>query len=242
MAFEIPHSQSVSFAVTGTRTAQRLQRTSSVTLDAIRASALADGTTVGRFVEQRVSIDTAAASQALRQSVYAGTTIRDALRELAGLARVAANEGLVSGSVNLLASDGTRVSRNNIQAQLDRAVALIDSLVGASALGNANFIDGQGPTIRIQTSRYGGAVSVAPQGLDITSLGLGNLDVLSASGARLTESRIEYAVSLAGDRLERLSQLRSALGQGGGFDQALIAATSNISGALPVGAFVNLSA
>lgn len=242
MALDLPSSQSLAFAVNGTRTAQRLLRTSSVSLDAARARDLADGTVVGRFVERTVTVDTAAAARALRQSSYAGATIRDALRELAGLARVAANEGLVSESVNLLSSDGTRVSRNNIQAQLDRAVALIDSLVDASATGNANFIDGGGPAIRIQTSRYGGAISIAPQGLDSDSLGLVNLDVSSAADARLTEVRIENAIDIAGNRLDRLAQLRSALGQGSSFDQSLIAATTNISGALPVGAFVNLSA
>ncbi|MBO6519048.1 MAG: hypothetical protein JJ900_13525 [Rhodospirillales bacterium] len=242
MALGIPSSQSVSFSISGSQTAQQLLSTSPVSLDPARARGLADGTTAGRFVERRVTIDTAAASQALRQSVFAGSTIRDALRELAGLAEIAANEGLVSESVNLLSADGTRVSRNNIQAQLDRAVALIDSLVSASATGSANFIDGSGPTIRIQTSSYGGAVSVTPQGFDAASLGLQNLDVSSAADARLTVARIENAINVTGSRLDRLSQLQSALGQTNSFDQSLIAATTNISGALPVGAFVNLSA
>ena len=240
MALDFPSSQSVSIAVDGTRTARRLLRSASVSLDAVSARELAGGTTVGRFVERTVTVDTAAADRALRQSSYAGSNIREALRELAGLARLAANEGLVSESVNLLSSDGTRVSRNNIQ--LDRAVALIDSLVDASATGNANFIDGGGPAIRIQTSRYGGAISVAPQGLDSASLGLRNLDVSSSADARLTEARIENAINIAGNHLDRLAQLRAALGQGNSFDQSLIAATTNISGALPVGAFVNLSA
>ncbi|MBO6947972.1 MAG: hypothetical protein JJ855_08320 [Rhodospirillales bacterium] len=242
MALDFPSSQSVSIAVDGTRTARRLLRSASVSLDAVSARELAGGTTVGRFVERTVTVDTTAADRALRQSSYAGSNIREALRELAGLARLAANEGLVSESVNLLSSDGTRVSRNNIQAQLDRAVALIDSLVDASATGNANFIDGGGPAIRIQTSRYGGAISVAPQGLDSASLGLRNLDVSSSADARLTEARIENAINIAGNHLDRLAQLRAALGQGNSFDQSLIAATTNISGALPVGAFVNLSA
>lgn len=242
MALDFPSSQSVSIAVDGTRTARRLLRAASASLDAVSARELADGTTVGRFVERTVTVDTAAADRTLRQSSYAGSNIREALRELAGLARLAANEGLVSESVNLLSSDGTRVSRNNIQAQLDRAVGLIDSLVEASATGNANFIDGGGPAIRIQTSRYGGTISVAPQGLDSLSLGLRNLDVSTAADARLTEARIENAINIAGNRLDRLAQLRAALGQGSSFDQSLIAATTNISGALPVGAFVNLSA
>ncbi|MGJ3260058.1 MAG: hypothetical protein ACFE0S_10695 [Rhodospirillales bacterium] len=242
MALDIPSSQSVSFAVDGTRAAQRLLRSSSLSLDPARARGLADGIAAGRFVERTVTVDTATARQALRQSIFSGSTIRDALRELAGLARIAANEGLVSESVKLLSGDGTRVSRNNIQAQLDRAVTLIDNLVVASASGSANFIDGGGPAIRIQTSRYGGSIAISPQGLDSASLGLANLDVSTAADARLSEARIESAIQIAGNRLDRLAQLRSALGQSSSFDQSLIAATTNISGTLPAGAFVNLSA
>lgn len=242
MALDIPSSQSVSFAVSGTRAVQRLSRTSSVSLDPARARGLGDGIVAGRFVERTVTVDTATATQALRQSIFSGSTIRDALRELAGLARIAASDGLVSESVNLLSGDGTRVSRNNIQAQLDRAIILIDKLVVASASGSANFIDGGGPAIRIQTSRYGGAIAISPQGLDSASLGLANLDVSTAANARLSEARIESAVQIAGNRLDRLAQLRAALGQSSSFDQSLIAATTNISGTLPAGAFVNLSA
>ncbi len=176
------------------------------------------------------------------QSVYAAQTIRDALSELAGLASLAAQGGLTSNSTQLLSADGTRVSRGNIQAQLDRAVALINSLVDASAVGNANFIDGGGPAIRIQTSRYGGSVDILPQGLDTFSLGLANLDVSTQADAKLSRARLESASDTAGSRINRLVQLQSALGQTSAFDQSLIAATTNISGALPVGAFVNLSA
>ena len=73
-------------------------------------------------------------------------------------------------------------------------------------------------------------------------MGLANLDVSTAANARLSEARIESAVQIAGNRLDRLAQLRAALGQSSSFDQSLIAATTNISGTLPAGAFVNLSA
>jgi len=242
LALDIPSSQSITFAITGTRAARRLTSASSVSLDDARARALADGTAAGRFVERTVSIGTDAASRALRQSVYAGSTIRAALRELAELASLASQGGLVSYNTQLLSADGTRVSRGNIQTQIDRAIGLIDNLVTASATGSANFIDGRGPAIRVQTSRYGGTVSILPQGFDSFSLGLSDLSVTTGADARLSVSRLESAISTAGTRLDRLAQLQSALGQTNGFDQSLIAATADISGTLPIGAFVNLSA
>jgi len=242
LALDIPSSQSISFAITGTRAARRLSSVSSAALDDARARALADGTTAGRFVERTVTISTENATQALRQSAFAGSTIRAALRELAGLASLAAQDGVVSENTALLSADGTRVSRGNIQTQINRAIGLIDNLVSATASGSANFIDGSGPAIRVQTSRYGGEVTILPQGLDSVSLGIANLDVTTSADARLSVSRLENAVVTAGARLDRLAQLQSALGQGSSFDRSLIAATADISGALPVGAFVNLSA
>lgn len=242
MALDIPSGFSVSFAVSGAEAASRLRRSSPAALNGPNALALGEGTAADRFVERRVSINTETARQGLRQSVYAAQTIREALSELAGLAALAAQGGLTSNSTQLLSADGTRVSRGNIQAQLDRAVALINSLVDASAVGNANFIDGGGPAIRIQTSRFGGSVDILPQGLDTFSLGLANLDVSTQADAELSRARLESAFDTAGSRINRLVQLQSALGQTSAFDQSLIAATTNISGALPVGAFINLSA
>lgn len=60
--------------------------------------------------------------------------------------------------------------------------------------------------------------------------------------ARLSQAHLKTAITTAGIRLNRLTQLQAALGQTNAFDQSFIAATADISGALPVGAFVNLSA
>jgi len=242
VALDIPSGLAVSFAVTGTTAASRLLSTPSVSLDAARARGLGDGTVAGRFVERTVSISTDAARQALNQSLYAGTAIRSALRELSGLARLAENGGLVSNSTSLLSADGTRVSRGNIQTQINRALGLIDDLVSASASGSANFINGSGPSIRVQTSSFGGAINILPQGLDSRSLGLSGLDVSTSADAREARARLDVAIQAAGNRLDRLSQLQTALGQGSPFNQAVVSATADISGALPVGAFVNLSA
>ena len=242
MALDIPSSQLIAFALDGTSAARQLSRAATTSLDAAQGRGLGDGIAAGRFIERSVTVSAAGAGQTLHQSIYAANAIRGALVELAGLARLAAQDGLVSDSTKLLSADGTRVSRGNIQTQINRALSLINNLVNVSGDGNANFIDGSGPAIRVQTSRFGGAINILPQGLDSTSLGLANLDISTSADARLSAARLEIAISTAGIRLERLTQLQSALGQGGGFNQALVAATADISGALPIGAFVNLSA
>jgi len=242
VAFEIPSGLALSAAVNFNKTASKLGRANTTTLDPARGTALPDGFVAGRYATQSVTLDTATASSALRQSVYAGASIRDALRDLAGLAELAVQGGLVSSSTSLLSSDGTRVSRGNIQTQIDRAVGLINALVNASANGSANFINGSGPVIRVQTTKYGGTISITPQGLDSTALGIDNLDVSTAANAQLSQGRLINAVSLAGSRLDQLSQFQAALDQTSSFDQSLIYASASTSGTLPIGAFVNLSA
>lgn len=84
------------------------------------------------------------------------------------------------------------------------------------------------------------SVTINPQGLDPFSLGISRLDVSTSETARLSEARLRGAAQTVGSRLERLSQLQAALGQTNGFDQSLISASANISGAVPIGALVNL--
>ena len=132
MALDIPSSQLIGFALDGTTAARRLSRAATTTLDAARGRGLGDGIAAGRFVERSVTISAAGADQALRQSIYAANAIRGALGELAELARLAAQDGLVSENVKLLSADGTRISRGNIQTQINRALGLINNLVNVS--------------------------------------------------------------------------------------------------------------
>lgn len=240
VAFEIPTGSALSVSVDGSRALTSVGIRSSSPIEGGRRVGLAGGLTAGRFIERSVEISTENARTALSQSIFAGTSIREALVELAGIASVAAQRGLVSSEGFLI--NGTRVSAGNLQSQVDRAIGLIDKLVSASGIGSANFIDGQGLPISVQTSKFGGALTINPQGLDSRSLGISNLGLLTQAEAQLSEARLIDAVTTAGIRLERLTQLQSSLDQSTPFAQSFVTASASISGAVPVGALVNLSA
>ncbi len=241
MAIEFSSATALTQAVRNSQALQSVRASQPSVIDGVNSTALGDGIAAGRFVERVAIINVAQAQEGLRGSLTSGNAIRDALFELIGVARVAINEGLVSESTNFLV-DGTRVSRGNIQAQFDRAVGLIDTLVAANQVGAANFIDGSGPAIRIQTSSYGGSITILPQGFDSASLGLQNLDVSSPANARLTEQRLIGAAQTAESQVIRLEQLQTALGNGTALGQSFTRFVTDISGAVPVGAFVDLSA
>lgn len=240
MAFEIPAGSALTVAVNSSRTASQITRTGATSLDAASGSSLSSGLIADRFVERSVRITLPDANRTLRQSVFAGTSIREALLELADLAAVAAQDGLVSSEA-ALTINGTRVSRGNIQTQIDRALVLINNLTQAATVRGGSFINGNSLPFQLQTTKFGGSLTINPQGLDPFSLGITGLDVSSSETARLSEIRLRNAAQTTGSRLDRLSQLQIALDQTNGFDQSLIRASANISGAVPVGALVNLS-
>lgn len=240
MVFEIPSGSALTVAVNSSRTASQITRTGATSLDAASGSSLSTGLIADRFVERSVRITLPDANRTLRQSVFAGTSIREALLELADLAAVAAQDGLVSSEA-ALTINGTRVSRGNIQTQIDRALVLINNLTQAATVRGGSFINGNSLPFQLQTTKFGGSLTINPQGLDPFSLGITGLDVSSSETARLSEIRLRNAAQTTGSRLDRLSQLQIALDQTNGFDQSLIRASANISGAVPVGALVNLS-
>ncbi len=192
----------------------------------------------------RLGID--AAATAVGRALDAGYAILNALQSLRANAELATRDGLVSpdtdlrdynsvafaGSASATAGEGTRISRVNIQAGIARALSAIDDLAKAASQGAANLISSTSPRITVQTTRYGGAITVQPQPLDAAGLGLGNLDTLSRADAEETARRIGNAITVASERLETLESLQRNLGfSSGGF-----------ASSLPRGSLVNLVA
>ena len=93
MALEIPSGSALTVALDSRRAVNRLAQSGGVSFDAAQGSALSKGIVAGRFVERSVVINLPDANRTLRQSVFAGSSIREALLELADLARVAGQDG-----------------------------------------------------------------------------------------------------------------------------------------------------
>ena len=204
---------------------------------------LPDGLGTDAFSQTRISLSTADAKNHLTFAVAAGNAILDALNSLQSLAELADHRSLVSPSTALLTGSGTRVSQLNIDAQAKIIIDRIDALVATTQVRSANLISSSFGNARIQTSRYGGSISVLPQPLDSTGLGIANLDFLTDSGIDTAKSAIENARAVAGTRVGRLKSLHSALSGNDLFADGITAIIANSnSSVLPRGSVVNVTA
>lgn len=192
------------------------------------------------FAEVRVLLGIADARSALSLAVLSGNGILGALNSLASSAELAGNEPLVSSLTNLTIN-GTRISRLNLNALVNRSIGLIDDLVARSKFRQANFISSGSPNIEIRTSRFGGAIKVTPQPLDSLGLNLRGISLLTNNGADDGHARIRSAINTAGRRLDNLESLQRTLSGGNLSAASLSKLISGLSGdGLPRGALVNV--
>jgi hypothetical protein len=141
-----------------------------------------------------VSLDATDARAALSAAIADARTILDTLGLLHAAVAEARTSSLVGQNVQLTV-DGTRISRLNIQAEARRALADINALVAASTRNGANFIASDARPIEVQTTRFGGAITLSPQPLDSFGLGLGAPELSGLVGGfkAVTDTEIEQA-------------------------------------------------
>jgi len=201
---------------------------------------LPDGLEAGPLFPAKQALDTATAKFALSKSIAAGNAILSTLRALKALFKISADGGLVSASTNLMFNE-TRVSRLNIHSQAQLAIAQIDKVTEAAQFDYVRLISSKGYNVSLQTTAYGGSITVVPQPLDSAGLGIGELDLISDIGVEKALSAINDAILLAETRLGRLKDLYGALSGESPFTSAI---GDLISGAkssnLPRGSLVNL--
>ncbi len=192
------------------------------------------------FAEVRVLLSIADARSAISLAVLSGNGILGALTSLESSSKLATNEPLVSTLTNLTI-DGTRISRLNLNAVINRSIGLIDDLVARSEFRHANFISSGSPNIQIRTSRFGGTLKITPQPLDSLGLNLRGISLLSNNGADDGHARILSAINTAGRRINNLETLQRTL-SGGNFSAASLSRlVSSLSGdGLTRGALINV--
>ncbi len=179
------------------------------------------------------------ARAAVDRALIAGAGVLDALRTLAGAFRLATASGLVDANTNLT-DGGTRVSGVTITAQGGRLLAAVDDLVASAAISGANLIGSGGRRVTIQTTEFGGRVTVTPQPLDSVGLGLDGLSAISREDAVTSLNRIEAAITLAETRIDNLGALRDGLAPGGRVSNDIARLlSSGGQGFLPRGSLVN---
>jgi hypothetical protein len=180
------------------------------------------------------------ASTVVATSLVAGAGILSTLRALENGLSIATQSGIVSPNTNLLDGAGTRISRVNITGQAKRIVDAIDSLVKTAGVGGANLIASGGRRVTVQTSEFGGRITISPQPLDSLGLGIGDLSALTADQARSALAKVRRAVTTAETRIRNLEVLQSNLGLGSGINQAFIRIINGgETSFLPRGSLVN---
>ena len=208
----------------------------------VPASAIPDDFAVQRRIRTGRTLDVVQARIAIETALVAGFGVLSALRALSGAFRIAANEALSSNLTSLNLA-GTRVSGVNITAQAGRLIDAIDSLVESAATSGANLISSEAARFTIQTTEFGGRITVSPQALDAAGLGIQNLSGLTREDALDAVARIEAAITVALSRVNNLEILRDNLFPGGGFSRQIARLVNSAdTGFLPRGSLVNQTA
>ncbi len=206
------------------------------------SASIADDFAAQRKTATGRRLDVGAARTAVETAVVAGYGVISALRALSGAFQIAADEG-VSGNLTGLTLAGTRISGVNITGQAGRLVKAIDSLVKSADTSGANLISSNALRFTIQTTEFGGSISVSPQPLDSSGLDIRNLSGLTREDALGAVSRIEAALVIAQSRVFNLETLRDSLIPGGGISREITRLiSSSPTGFLPRGSLVNQTA
>ena len=193
-------------ALSRARAALNFERTAAPTPSRATADSL------GLSLAPRRGITLAApdAQTAVGRAVSAGQEVVIRLRALEGQLTTAINSGLVSPRTELRI-DETRVSRLNITVAARRTLDIIDRTVARAETGGVNLAaSGQGP-VTIQTTEFGGRITVRAQPLDSRGLDLAEISALTEQQAADARARVRIAISTAGSRIGALAGLGGTL-------------------------------
>ncbi|MEQ9555535.1 MAG: hypothetical protein RIG67_07165 [Rhodospirillales bacterium] len=208
---------SSALAVSRARSALVVERTAAAT----PSRATPDSLGLSLDPRRGITLRATDAATAVSRATAAGGRIVDQLRALEDQLSTAINSGLVSPRT-ALRLDETRVSRLNITAAAGRALDAIDRLVARAETGGVNLISSRQAPVTIQTTEFGGRVTVRAQPLDSRGLDLAGIGALTRDQAAEARSRVRLALHVAENRLSSLTALGGTLEFRGGTVQSFI--------------------
>jgi hypothetical protein len=170
---------------------------------------------------QGITLRATDADTAVGRAASAGSQILDQLRYLDAQLTTAINGGLVSPRTELRIDEG-RVSRLNINVIAGRALSTIDRLVAGAETRGVNLISSQQDLVTIQTTEFGGRVTVRAQPLDSVGLDLSDISALTSIEAQEARARVRIAIRTAENRLSSLAALGGSLEFRGGTGQSFL--------------------
>lgn len=204
-------------AVSRARSALAFERTVAAT----PSRATPDSLGLSLDPRQGITLRAADAATAVGRAATAGGQIVNQLRALEEQLSTAINGGLTSPRT-ALRLDETRVSRLNITTAAGRALDAINRLVARAETGGVNLISSRQGRVTIQTTEFGGRVTVRAQPLDTTGLDLAGISALTQDEAVAARTRVRVALRTAESRLSSLAALGDTLEFRGGTAQSFI--------------------
>ena len=193
-------------AVSRARSALAVERTAAAT----PSRATPDSLGLSLDPRQGITLRANDAATAVSRATAAGRQIVTQLRTLEEQLSTAINGGLTSPRT-ALRLDETRVSRLNITTAAGRALDAIDRLVARAETGGVNLISSRQGRVTIQTTEFGGRVTVRAQPLDSTGLDLSGISALTQDEAVEARARVRAALRTAESRLSGLAALTDTL-------------------------------
>lgn len=176
---------------------------------------------------------------AVEVALVSGYGIISALETLADAFRLAADQGL-TGELTGLTLGGTRISGVNITSQGKRLVKALDNLVKNADVGGANLIQSGSRRFSLQTTQFGGRITVSPQALDSKALGIDDLSGITREEALASVAKINTALTLARARVDGLEVLRDSIAPGSGLSAEISRVVNSSSTSfLPRGSLIN---
>jgi len=184
-------------------------------------------------------VTVAQARQLISNSLNAAYQILDALDTLSSGLNIAGFSSLTN-SQSAIAPGGTRISGVTIQAAASRFVSAIDRLVSGVTFDGFNLISSTARPIRIQTTGFGGRVTVTPQPLDSIGLNIRNLEAITRHEAREAKGRIDAARFTITSSIQNLEALQRSLNQGTAESRNFTAISAPGDGVSTRGALIDL--
>ncbi len=202
---------------------------------------LPDGVLSSQSARAPADVSVAQAQQLIKDSLTAAHQILNALDTLSSILNDRAFTSQTNSN-SAIAPGGTRISGVTIEAAANRIIEAIDSLVSGVAQSGLNLISSSSGPIRIQTTSFGGRLTVTPQPLDSTGLNISDLAAVNRFDARESKGRVDNARLTITNSIQNLEALQRSLSFGNGSARSLSAISAPGDGVSSRGALVDLQA
>lgn len=194
-------------------------------------------TVQGNLAPADVSI--AQARRMIANSLAVAHKVLDALDTLSSFLNTNAFTS-ATYSYSAISPGGTRISGVTIEAAASRIVSAIDDLIADLGQNGLNLVSSKSRPIRVQTTEFGGRVTVTPQPLDSTGLNIRDLAAVDRFEAKEAKGRVDLARYTVTSSIQNLEALERSLSLGTASDRNLSAISAAGDGISTRGALIDI--